>query len=127
MVRKSAKAVKRPAAKPHHDRKPHRHGQKPHKDLIRIVPLHRGAIAAERAAAPPQLTYRNGPLIGAVEVFTVFWGDGWSDAPQSALIPKLNAFFDFILGSALMDQLSEDNVDGSMTTPTARSATSAPG
>lgn len=99
MVRKSAKAVKRPAAKPH-------------KDLIRVVPLHRGAIAAERAPAAPHLTYRNGPLIGAVEVFTVFWGDGWSHAAQSALIPKTNAFFDFILGSALMDQLSEYNAGG---------------
>jgi hypothetical protein len=105
MVRKSAKAVKRPASK-------HQKGQSPHKDLIRVVPLHPGAIAAERAQAAPHLTYRNGPLIGAVEVFTVFWGDGWGHAPQSALIPKVNAFFDFILGSALMDQLSEYNAGG---------------
>ena len=51
MVRKSAKAVKRPAAKPHDDQKPPKHRQKPHKDLIRVVPLHRGAIAAEPANA----------------------------------------------------------------------------
>jgi hypothetical protein len=43
---------------------------------IRIVPLHlAGALAP--AQVPPQLTYRNGPLIGAVQVFTLFWGSAW--------------------------------------------------
>jgi hypothetical protein len=79
----------------------------PHVDLIRIVPLHQGAATAPAAA--PKLTYRNGPLLGAVEVFTVFWGDGWKAAPQNAVIPKINAFFDFILTSTLIDQLAEYN------------------
>jgi len=78
----------------------------PHVDLIRIVPLHQGAAAAPAPAAP-KLTYRDGPLLGAVEVFTVFWGNGWKSAPQNAMIPKINAFFDFILTSTLVDQLSE--------------------
>src|SRR5262245_11747418 len=78
-------------------------------DLIRIVPLHHGALAAPPAAAQPKLTYRNGPLLGAVEVFTVFWGDAWKSAPQNAMIPKINAFFDFILTSPLIDQLVEYN------------------
>jgi hypothetical protein len=47
-----------------------------------------------------------------VEVFTVFWGDAWKNAPQSAMIPKTNAFFDFILTSALIDQLAEYSVSG---------------
>lgn len=79
----------------------------PQIDHVRIVPLHRGAIGIEPAAAMPQLTYRNGPILGAVEAFTVFWGDGWKAAPQSAMIPKINAFFDFILTSPLIDQLAE--------------------
>jgi len=81
-----------------------------HSDAIRIVPLHPG-VGAEIVAptAAPNLTYRNGPLIEAVEVFTVFWGAAWNSAPQSGLMPQLNSFFDFILTSALIEQLAEYN------------------
>jgi len=75
---------------------------------IRIVPLHVPAGLAPAAA--PQLTYRNGPLIAAVEVFTIFWGAAWKQAPQSALIGQLNTFFDFVLTSPLIDQLAEYDV-----------------
>jgi hypothetical protein len=77
---------------------------------IRIVPLHPGKA---EAAAPPvaaKLTYRNGPLLTAVQVFTIFWGAQWNQAPQDALVPKLNQFFDFILTSQLLDQLGEYSV-----------------
>jgi hypothetical protein len=78
---------------------------------IRIVPMHRPELA--QAAAPAaQLTYRNGPLLTAVEVFTIFWGADWQQAPQNLLIPRMNQFFDFILTSALLDQLSEYSVPG---------------
>jgi len=66
-----------------------------HSDSIRIVPLHPG-IGADQAAAPaaaPQLTYRNGPLIASVEVFTVFWGAAWNAAPQNAIMQEVNQFF----------------------------------
>ena len=76
---------------------------------IRIVPLHPGKAKAAAPQTPPQLTYRNGPLLTAVQVFTVFWGD-WNAAPQNALVPKLNQFFDFILTSQLLDQLGEYSV-----------------
>jgi len=84
-----------------------------HGDPIRIVPVHSvDEIAAPAhgatAGPPPHLTYRNGPLLSAVEVFTVFWGSAWV-GPQSSLLPSLNAFFDFILTSALIDQLAEYN------------------
>ena len=82
-----------------------------HSDSIRIVPLHPGAGAEAAApAAAPQLTYRNGPLIAAVEVFTVFWGAAWNSAPQNAMMQEVNQFFDFILTSPLIDQLGEYNV-----------------
>jgi hypothetical protein len=66
-------------------------------------------------AVPPHLTYRNGPLLSAVEVFTIFWGAAWQNAPQSDLASSVNQFFDFILTSALIDQLSEYSVQGGPT------------
>jgi hypothetical protein len=77
-------------------------------DPIRIVPLHLPGALAPPAVA--RLTYRNGPLISAVEVFTIFWGPGWSQAPQSKLVGQLNTFFDVILTSTLIDQLGEYSV-----------------
>jgi len=81
---------------------------------IRIVPLHRPDAAQPgiAQAAAPLLTYRNGPLLTAVEVFTIFWGSGWQQAPQSDFVPRINQFFDFILTSALLDQLGEYSVPG---------------
>ena len=84
-------------------------------DAIRIVPTHdpaglRAEIAGAPAAPPPHLSYRGGPLLSAVEVFTVFWGTAWQQSAQNAVATKLNQFFDFILTSALIDQLSEYSV-----------------
>jgi hypothetical protein len=86
-------------------------------DPIRIVPVHSVdelATPAHGAAPPPaaQLTYRGGPLLSAVEVFTVFWGAAWSNPPQSDLANQLNSFFDFVLTSPLIDQLNEYSVPG---------------
>jgi hypothetical protein len=86
-------------------------------DAIRIVPLHlpdshKGPLAGAPPGPAPLLTYRNGPLITASEVFTIFWGASWNQAPQSALAKNLNQFFDDILTSALIDQLGEYNVPG---------------
>ena len=64
-----------------------------------------------RPAAPPQLVYRNGPLLTNVEVFTLFWGSAWQ-GPQSALVTEINQFFDFILTSELLSQLGEYSVRG---------------
>jgi hypothetical protein len=75
---------------------------------IRIVPLHGEALAAPAQA--PQLTYRGGPLLTAVEVFTLFWGAAWQQDAQ--LMQQLNQFFDIILVSPLIDQLGEYSVSG---------------
>ena len=50
-----------------------------HEDPIRIVPLSvpDEMLRPVEGAAPavaPQLTYRGGPLLTNVQVFTVFWG-----------------------------------------------------
>lgn len=84
-------------------------------DAIRVVPLHApealkpADAQTSVSAAPAKLTYRNGPLLSSVEVFTIFWGDPWQ-AAQAGLVTQLNGFFDFILSSALIDQLAEYSV-----------------
>src|SRR3977135_2352298 len=90
---------------------------------IRVVPLHRPEAQRIAAAAPPQLTYRGGPLLTAVEVFTVFWGAEWKQAAQSAILTNMNLFFDYILTSALMDQLGEYGVPGKNIGPGKRTGT----
>lgn len=77
---------------------------------LRIVPLH--PHVRDAAAPAPQLTYRGGPLLTNVEVFTIFWGKTWEDAANAPLIAQINSFFDHILASSLIDQLSEYNVAG---------------
>lgn len=76
----------------------------------RIVPLHTAPRLA--AAVTPHLSYRNGPLLTRVEVFTVFWGKAWQEAANSELAKQANDFFDFVLTSKLMDQLVEYSVPG---------------
>ena len=77
---------------------------------IRIVPLH--PHVRDAAAPAPQLTYRGGPLLPNVEVFTIFWGALWRDPANSPLVEQINSFFDYILASPLLDQLAEYNVPG---------------
>src|SRR5215470_6780294 len=61
------------------------------------------------ATTGPQLTYRGGPLIANVQVTTIFWGSAWTTDPLRA---QLDAFFDFVVTSSLIDQLAEYNVPG---------------
>jgi len=80
------------------------------KPPLRIVPLH--PHVRDAAAPQPQLTYRGGPLLTNVEVFTIFWGADWQQPTNSPLISEINSFFDDILSSSLIDQLAEYNVPG---------------
>src|SRR5216683_5301915 len=77
---------------------------------IRVVPLYRPEAPPAVAAAAPHLTYRNGPLLTAVQVFTVFWGSAWQQASNSDLLKRINQFFDTILSSQLIDQLGEYSI-----------------
>lgn len=86
-------------------------------DAIRIVPLHLPSelyrpAPGIAAAAAAELTYRGGPLLEAVEVFTVFWGAAWQSSPHSEFVGQINDFFKFVVRSALIDQLAEYNVAG---------------
>jgi hypothetical protein len=80
---------------------------------IRVVPI-RLDVRLEPAApaAAPHLTYRGGPLLTAVQVFTFFWGDGWQGEPQAGLMQQMMQFFDFVVTSPLIDQLGEYGVAG---------------
>jgi len=80
-----------------------------HRLPLRIVPLH--SVRLTQATASPELTYRDGPLLTNVEVFTIFWGATWQES-NSSLLTHMNDFFDFVLTSKLMDQLAEYNVAG---------------
>jgi hypothetical protein len=100
--------------KPQHRKSSHEHESsvaKTKKHPIRVVPMHPGAARVAEAVAA-QLTYRGGPLLTAVQVFTIFWGAAWQDTANSALMTKMNQFFDYVLMSPLMDQLGEYSVDG---------------
>jgi hypothetical protein len=88
----------------------------PH-DPIRVVPIRvdDGLIAPAPGVQPgpaPSLTYRGGPLLTAVQVFTFFWGAAWQAQPQAGVAQKINQFFDYIVTSALIDQMAEYNVPG---------------
>jgi hypothetical protein len=85
-------------------------------DPVRIVPLYRPGDAPEHGASPPpapKLVYSGGPLLTEVEVFTIFWGPWWQAGDGATLATELNGFFDFVLTSALIDQLGEYSTDRS--------------
>jgi hypothetical protein len=84
---------------------------------IRIVPIRSddspGAPAPAAAPSPgPNLTYRGGPLLTAVQVFTIFWGSDWNQQPRAALAQQIDQFFDYVVTSPLVDQMAEYNVPG---------------
>jgi hypothetical protein len=76
---------------------------------IRIVPLHPGPLAAPPIGA--NLTYRGGPLLSAVEIFTAFWGADWL-ATEAPLLTEINDFFLYVLNSPLTTELGEYSVPG---------------
>ena len=86
-------------------------------DAVRIVPLYvpdeLGVVGSTAPTSPTaHLTYHNGHVLEAVEVFTIFWGKAWTAAPRKTLASQINAFFDGILVSPLIDQLGEYSVTG---------------
>ena len=83
-------------------------------DHIRVVPLHHPSLPrAVAPAAKPNLTYRSGPLLQNVQVFTIFLGTTWGSTNTPAtLVTQVNQFFGAILVSPSIDQLSEYNVPG---------------
>jgi hypothetical protein len=80
-----------------------------HKGIVPLVTLDQ--LAAPRApVSPAHLSYHNGAVLNAVEVVVIFWGPEWQQAPQNALVPQLNQFFDTILASPYAEFLAEYSV-----------------
>ncbi|HJP68971.1 MAG TPA: hypothetical protein VJ846_08735 [Sphingomicrobium sp.] len=75
---------------------------------VRIVPTKafQGEVLDQARLAGRQLTYRNGPLLTAVEVFTLFWGSAWRGS-EASLVGQINQFFQYVVTSPLIDQLAE--------------------
>lgn len=78
----------------------------------RIVLANRPKTAFRRADVPPQLVYRSGPLLEAVNVITVYWGSSWNDPMENKYRTDIDAFFDYIVTSPLIAQLAEYKVNG---------------
>ncbi len=82
---------------------------------VRIVPMRPFRPEDVAEAHPPPagrtLTYRNGPLLKAVDIYTLFWGAAWQ-GPQASLVTQINQFFQYIVTSPLIDQLAEYSVAG---------------
>lgn len=99
-------------------------------EYVRVVPLHQPTPAvsglsrgrrAQGSGADPfavqlhaiqaKLTYRGGPLLQNVRVYSIFWGKLWGTTTNSQqVITNLNRFFGAILVSPAIDQLAEYNV-----------------
>lgn len=73
---------------------------------LKIVPL-KGKKIQLGAAAAPQLVYNGGPLLSSVQVCPVFWGDAWTQPAQKLVSQYLYLFFESIVTSSFMEQLSE--------------------
>lgn len=91
-------------------------------DPVRIVPLHvPEGLLAPLGAAPgpaPHLTYRGGPLLTGVKVFTVYWGGAWqSNAQLAQMANNIDRFFGDILTSPLLDQMAEYSAAGQVIGP----------
>ena len=84
-------------------------------DHTRVVPIKHPPEVLQvpkglPGAAAAQLVYNDGPLLDAVEVFTIFWGQDWNKDPQTTLSNDIGGFFKYILTSSLLDQMSEYSV-----------------
>src|SRR5258708_1121617 len=75
-----------------------------------IVDLYKDGIE-NKQVLNAKLVYQGGPLLTNVCVVTLFWGTFWQDPQRADLVQYINNFFDTILTSPLMDQLSEYNVN----------------
>jgi hypothetical protein len=82
---------------------------------VRIVPMlgdkYKRPPLPRHPPPPTGVAYMNGPLISSAQVYTLFWGAAWQGA-QGPLLTQINQFFQFVVTSPLIDQLSEYSVPG---------------
>lgn len=78
-------------------------------EIIKVVPPY---VPEARVAAPAaaQLTYRGGPIITGVKIFTLFWGSEWAQISNQQIASQMNDFFTYLVTSPLIGQLAEYSV-----------------
>jgi len=60
------------------------------------------------AAGPQSLVYHGGPVLTSVQIKAVLWGDPWTNDPAaSGMVAPIGNFLQWIVTSALIDQLAE--------------------
>lgn len=78
---------------------------------LQIVPtkshIARGLLQVSDVSAAPALNDHGGPILTAVEVVAIYWGAAWAEGNDQQLTIGLDAFFDSILTSSLIDLLGE--------------------
>lgn len=86
------------------------------RDAIKITPLSlpEATLAPSdeeaRARPEPHLTYRGGHLLQHVAVTAIYVGSQWRREAHRTFRQRLNQFFEFIVTSSLIDQLTEYDV-----------------
>jgi hypothetical protein len=81
-------------------------------DHKRIAPLTHPQMASPAVgAAVAGLKYNGGAILESVKVYTIFLGN-YNQNPDNIKSDDINKFFQYILTSALMDQLEEYNTNG---------------
>jgi hypothetical protein len=63
-------------------------------------------------APAPVLTNHGGTVLTSVQVVPIYWGAEWSTGTTAALPAQVDAFFDFILTSSMIDLLGEYSLSG---------------
>lgn len=63
-------------------------------------------------APAPVLTNHGGTVLTNVQVVPIFWGAEWTSGSTAALPAQVDAFFDFILSSSVIDMLGEYSLPG---------------
>ena len=63
-------------------------------------------------APAPVLTNHGGTVLQNVQVVPIYWGAAWATGANATLPGQIDAFFDFILTSSLMDLLGEYSLPG---------------
>src|SRR3984893_6660558 len=86
------------------------------RDAIRIVPIAAPAglfvhVKGVVPVAAPKLTYRGGPLLTQVEVYTLYLGSAWAAPALGKVSNDINRFFGSVLASDLIGGLSEYSTD----------------
>ena len=63
-------------------------------------------------AAAPILTNHGGTVLQSVQVVPIYWGAAWATGTNATLPGQIDAFFDFILTSSMIDLLGEYSLAG---------------